>query len=82
MVLADATTGLIGTAADMRLLSIVAKAILTKKGNTHIAAPSWMLLVTHIILTVARNPIIEIELLGWKKCAFKCNFTFFIILDI
>lgn len=69
-------------AADMRLCNVVARAILTKNGRTHIAAPARMRLVSHASLDVAWKPMTEIESLGSKKYAFIYYLTIYITLKI
>lgn len=82
MLLFKATNGIMWAAADMYLLSVVGRILLTKKGCNHIVAFYWMLLVSHVSLNVVWNPMIEMGSLGLKKCAFICGLNFFTILNM
>lgn len=79
--LAEATTGLTSPTSDLRLLNVVAKALLTKKGSNYIAALLWLLLLSHFKSKLSKNTIIEIGLVRSGKRSFNRNLSFITILD-
>lgn len=53
-----------------------------KKGGSHIAAPSWIMLVSHASLKVAKSSMIEMGLLESKEVVFMRSLIFSTILDV
>lgn len=82
MVLHGARTGVMRATVDIRLLCIVSRTFLTKKGSIHIDAFSRILLLSHSSLKVARNSMVEMGSHGSKKCAFIYDLAFYAILDM
>lgn len=80
--LTEAATRAMCVASNIRLVSLLSRTHLTKKGYTQKAAGSWKWLVPPESLKSFRNPMMKIEFLESRKRTLLSVLTFLTIFDM